>query len=183
MCFQISEALFTLLNRLGSRCFAWHVLKLRDYLRTSDSASEFETPSSGFNEVRSWALGRADVILCVMKRAVSIQWSLSSLIHNFRLVCCAAQVWRCTGNHPHLIELISQVTSLHRAIKQPLLTFRTVPMFQKKSERDGALVAAFRSHVAGANRSRGHHQAYLWAGAILFFMLLLCHLTLFSRVT
>ena len=56
-------------------------------------------------------------------------------------------------------------------------------MLQKKSERDGALVAAFRRHVAGANRSRGQHQAYLWAGAILFFMLLLCHLTLFSRVT
>ncbi len=56
-------------------------------------------------------------------------------------------------------------------------------MLQKKSERDGALVAAFRSHAAGASRSRGRHQAYLWAGAILFSILLLCHLTLFSRVT
>ena len=56
-------------------------------------------------------------------------------------------------------------------------------MSQKKSERDGALVAVFRSPAAGASRSRGRHQAYLWAGAVLFSMLLLCHLTLFSRVT
>ncbi|DBA87852.1 TPA: hypothetical protein ACH3X1_004849 [Trebouxia sp. C0004] len=57
-------------------------------------------------------------------------------------------------------------------------------MLQNNSESDGALVAAFRSHAAGASRSRSRrHQAYLWAGAVLFFMLLLCHLTLFSRAT
>ncbi|DBA83403.1 TPA: hypothetical protein ACH3X2_006540 [Trebouxia sp. C0005] len=54
---------------------------------------------------------------------------------------------------------------------------------QKKSKRHRALVAVFRSHAAGASRSRGRFQAYLWAGAIFFFMLLLCLLTLFSRVT